>query len=543
MFSNLKKIFLNFYYKKKLINLNKQIFADSCHCDSKRIFLIEFNAFHNLHAVYSVFGNFYKKKFNCNIHAFFNYSLLSSSLQFSFINKIKWNIGNFFSLRNFGVYRSFGVKKIFRPSIDKNIRNFSENIFKKTFYKIRKKEDILNLKVHNILIGDLLYDTYLKSKITPTIDILSNDFKLFYIDFLKLFFFWYNFFKRNNVCGVATSHCVYSYAVILRIAKKKKVPAFILSTNYLSKFKNENYGGSINGNFINYKNEFKCINKIYKEEGIRESREILKKKFTGEFGAKVKMDYTDVSSFSKIKNNKKILVQNNKFKVLISTHDFFDAVHFYGKSFFPDFYEWLIFLCEVSKKTNYDWYIKNHPAYGGKYIKYQKFTDAIVKNLVQQYKHIKLIPNDISNKQLIAEGIGAVLTVYGTVASEYPYFGIPVLNASKLNPHCSYNFSRTPDSQRQYKRIIMNLNNLSVPKNARKQIIEYYFMRHLFVDENWLFKSYVLMLEKIGGYHNLQSYNFYKYWVNYCNKKLIKEVEIKIERFLTNKDPRLSIIN
>jgi hypothetical protein len=208
MFSNLKKIFLNFYYKKKLINLNKQIFTDSCHCDSKRIFLIEFNAFHNLHAVYSVFGNFYKKKFNCNIHAFFNYSLLSSSLQFSFINKIKWNIGNFFSLRNFGVYRSFGVKKIFRPSIDKNIRNFSENIFKKTFHKIRKKEDILNLKVHNILIGDLLYDTYLKSKITPTIDILSNDFKLFYIDFLKLFFFG-TIFLKETMYVVLLHHTVF----------------------------------------------------------------------------------------------------------------------------------------------------------------------------------------------------------------------------------------------------------------------------------------------------------------------------------------------
>ena len=73
--------------------------------------------------------------------------------------------------------------------------------------------------------------------------------------------------------------------------------------------------------------------------------------------------------------------------------------------------------------------IKNHPTYGGKYKKYQNFTNKITDDFVKQNNRIKLLPNDVSNKQLINEGIGAVMIVYGMVASEFPYFGIPVINA------------------------------------------------------------------------------------------------------------------
>ena len=145
----------------------------------------------------------------------------------------------------------------------------------------------------------------------------------------------------------------------------------------------------------------------------------MKKKLNGAFGTKVYLEYADKSSF--LKSNKKVryLKKNRKFKVLISTHDFFDAVHLYGRFFYSDFYEWLNGLSKIAKKTNYDWYIKNHPTYGGKYKKYQNFTNKITDDFVKQNNHIKLLPNDVSNKQLINEGIGAVMTVYGTVASDF----------------------------------------------------------------------------------------------------------------------------
>ena len=537
MILNLKNYILEFFYRRKFIRLNKKIFSKRVSKKSNKIFLVEFNKFHNLHVVYSVFSNYYKKNYNCTLQGFFNYSLLSAPLKFNILNQLKWTIGNFINLKTFAIYRSFGVDKIFKPNVDENILNSAENFYNKNFFKIKKKEDVLKLEVKNILIGDLLYDTYLKSRIIPTINIFSEDFKNFFLDFLKLYFFWYYFFKTNNVCGVVASHGVYSYGLILRIAENKKIPCFVLNTNYLSRSKSKNYGGSIIGDFTNYKNDFKYLKKNIQKKTFYKSKKILNQKFSGKTGVEVNMEYADVSSFSKNKK-KNALSKSDKFKVLISTHDFFDAVHLFGKGFFVDFYEWLIFLGKISAKTNYEWYIKNHPIYGGKFKKYQIFTDQIVNNIIKIFPHIKLLPNNTSNKQLIYEGLGAVLTVYGSVAAEFPFFGIPVLNASKLNPHCSYSFSKTPNSRKEYEYHILNLSTLSVPTNAKKEIIEYHSMRHM-VEENWLFGSYANMLKKIGGYHNLQTFSFYKYWLNYCDKSVIEESEKKINFFLKSGGVRL----
>ena len=44
--------------------------------------------------------------------------------------------------------------------------------------KIKTRQDILNIKLENIYIGDLIYDTYLAKKI-PTINPFEKIFKIF----------------------------------------------------------------------------------------------------------------------------------------------------------------------------------------------------------------------------------------------------------------------------------------------------------------------------------------------------------------------------
>ena len=61
-------------------------------------------------------------------------------------------------------------------------------------------------------------------------------------------------------------------------------------------------------------------------------------------------------------------------------------------------------------------------------------------------------------------------------------------------------------------------------------------MRHILRDKNWLFDDYDLMIEEIGGYHNLQSYRFYEFWINYCEKEKIKRAEENIRKFLNGDD-------
>ena len=60
----------------------------------------------------------------------------------------------------------------------------------------------------------------------------------------------------------------------------------------------------------------------------------------------------DPTDFDIFGNSKKLIFNNTKkLKILVATHCFTDAIHFYGKCLFPDFFEWLKFLGELSKNT------------------------------------------------------------------------------------------------------------------------------------------------------------------------------------------------
>ena len=69
-------------FKNKNFNTNGQI-------------LIEYNAFQSYHVPISYFSNYLKKKLNAEIFAFYNYSILISSLEISFLQKIRWYLANF----------------------------------------------------------------------------------------------------------------------------------------------------------------------------------------------------------------------------------------------------------------------------------------------------------------------------------------------------------------------------------------------------------------------------------------------------------------
>ena len=134
-----------------------------------------------------------------------------------------------------------------------------------------------------------------------------------------------------------------------------------------------------------------------KKIGINFSKKQIKKRFSGKIG--VDMNYSEKSAFTKFDKNKKILDTNDRLKVLICTHCFYDNPHAYGGNLFTDFYEWLTFLSKISHKTNYDWYIKPHPDY-------LPGTIENINIISRQFKRIKLIDQSTSFHQLAKEFLG-----------------------------------------------------------------------------------------------------------------------------------------
>ena len=91
---------------KKFKDLNKSLFVKKKY-KTKKKFLIEFNAFHDLHAIYSILTHYMNIKKNINVDAFFNYSLHSAPLNFNTLSEIKWTLGKIFILRKILYFSKF----------------------------------------------------------------------------------------------------------------------------------------------------------------------------------------------------------------------------------------------------------------------------------------------------------------------------------------------------------------------------------------------------------------------------------------------------
>lgn len=294
-----------------------------------------------------------------------------------------------------------------------------------------------------------------------------------------------------------------------------------------------------NTDFKNFsKNFFKLSSKVRKK-GLSISQDKLKKRLSGFAGVKYDL-ISKKSSFHKKKMTKQIK-KTNKIKILVCTRNFFDAVHVFGNQLFVDNLEWLNCLGRISNVTNYDWYIKTHRSYEGKFTKYQPKSNSTIHKIISQYPKFKILNPDYSHRQIVSEGIDFVITQHGSVGYEYAYLGIPVINSSLNNPQIAYNFNINPKTSIQFIKIIKNLKKIKISIN-KKRVSEFYFMRNLFQDKSWFFNDLNELMKSIDNWDGKYSYKIYNYFIKFINNKNnIKRIEKNLDNFLKSKDHVISI--
>jgi len=276
--------------------------------------------------------------------------------------------------------------------------------------------------------------------------------------------------------------------------------------------------------------QYKTYPKIFKKLKNKNKLILLaKKRLKLRFGGKIGVDmlYSTKSAWSLNYLSEKIIRKSNKIKILIVAHDFFDSPHSYGNNLFADFYEWLIFLRDISLNTDYDWYIKTHPDY-------TFGSREIIENFVKNNKKFTLLPSSVSHNQIIKEQINFALTIYGSIGVEYAAKGIPVINGSINNPHFYYKFNLHPKNIENYKKILYNLKKIKLKINCKK-VMEYYFMHNLYAQDNLLFGNSYELVSKVGGHKNLFNYKFYEYYLKKNTSHLQKNLTSSINSFITSK--------
>jgi hypothetical protein len=514
IFYKIIKIFLD-QNEKKFIDHNKVVFNKSRDKNKNNKILIEISFMQSSHIALSHFQKVLSQIYSAEPVGYyprFSLNLFKMLKLLVAIFKIK------------KIYQSFGINKFLNYNISNNKKNLAKNFSKKLLGEINSTIDLENLTIDGIWVGDLIYDEFLAIHKVATVNVKSEKFKKLLYEFSIIFFYWKDLFSKGDIKALAITHTCYFLGLPARIAIAFDIPVYqanIKNIYYLSKENIYAYN-----EFHTFKETFEKLDPETKKKGILQAKERLKLVFEGK--TNVDQHYIENSAFHQKKNSIKFLSGKNSIKVLIASHSFYDSPHGLGINLFPDFYEWLEFLGDLSNKTNYDWYIKTHPGV-------ESIDSQIINDFVSSYKKINLIPNHISHHQLIEEGINIVLTIYGSIALEYAAKNITVINASLNNPHVSFDFNLNPKTKQDYKNIILDLKSYVNANLFSDDVYKCYYMKYLYNKGNIFFKDYQSTINEIGGYKFQFTSKLYNYWRDYYNENINSKFDKNIKDFILSR--------
>jgi hypothetical protein len=356
----------------------------------------------------------------------------------------------------------------------------------------RLGQEIFDITVEDLSLGDIIYDSYNRFFLVPTA-ILDDPRMLAVIQrVLSVYFACEEFLNSHEVAAVFTDHAVYwSAAVLTRMAVRRGIPVYHVPYNSATivRLDPQMFHG-VPGDPVGFPAGYGCCKltlpyhlfaKLFaqlppeqREAGILRARKDLTARLTGAFDPNVLPGGTAYHPIEA--GSARLTKAGERPRILIMLHDFCDAPHAFRSHLFEDNYQWAVWMLERASQTPYDWYIKPHPnsahdpEMGAK-------NEEVLTELRARFPKVTFLPPTVSNLQLVSEGITAMFTGYGTVGHEFAYMGIPVVNAAD-NPHVNYGFNFHSRSVEELAGYVDCAADLRIEIDKR-EIEEYAYMRYI----------------------------------------------------------------
>jgi hypothetical protein len=417
------------------------------------------------------------------------------------VRRIYQLIFNFFLKRKWiKLYRAIGLCRAI--VLDKDdfflFTNKNKNKFKNKF-------DVFKIKKLKIVIGDLIYDTYLRFRDRPTLS-LNDSFFQYLIQksnriLLKLEWI-YNEYKPKYYFTGYTSYLQHGLPTRFFINKGINVYSGKNNSQLNKKLSKNDYK-----HIENYK-EF-LINfkkKKDKKNLIKIAKNKIRERFEGKGKIKKHNNYLKIDPFkldSKLESKYEKKLKN--IKGVIFFQDFFDSPHDWGEIIFPDFYEWIVYSLTIIRKYNLPIAIKPHP---NSYY-FSSSTKALVDRLMERYNNLLWLTPKLNNNFIFKN------IEFGISASGSVLFDLAMNNKIAIScgehPGKYYNFSKNINSIKQYRNILLNCNKLRKKKINKKNLFAFYYMyylnqnNHLKIKNNDFmlkFKSEIYSFKKIKGIYD-----------------------------------------
>lgn len=330
---------------------------------------------------------------------------------------------------------------------------------------LNSASDLEVISVSGVPCGDLVIDSYLRFRPSPRI-VLSD---LFLLQVL-----WQThrdvrraqrYFRSKKPHLYITTYTTYiEHGIAARVALQEEVQ--VISFGNFQEF------GKFHGrddffhtrNTLNYLRDFHLLPDPKPLIEIAERQ--LEARLAG--GIDIATSYMASSAYLKATNE----VPNVQDAVIVFLHDFYDSPHIYADLVFPDFWEWICFTLDTLNSKGIRCLVKPHP-------NQIALSDKVIYKLRKRFPEIKLISPDVTNRQLVDAGMGCAITVYGTVAHEMAYMGVPTISCAR-HPHIAFEFSRTAKNPTHYAELLGNaLAPITSPELMREQALQFFVMHNL----------------------------------------------------------------
>ena len=288
--------------------------------------------------------------------------------------------------------------------------------------KLRTPTDLLELEYHGIKIGDLIYDSIIRT--------YPGTFTVSHIGrkaFVQIFRAFYNvlinerLFARFPIKYVVTSHKVYiEYGVMCRVANKYGAAIYVKDGRDFSIYSSMS---DINRHRLRIDAADVDAALNQKDELVL-AEQFLASRLTGSLQQiDVKNAYLHKSSYTRSSLAKLLKMEAHKYTVFVVAHAFSDSPHASEFLAYPDYYLWLIdTLSVLDKVKDINVCVKAHPSaimWG---------EQGAVRKLLQDIggNNFHLLPENY-NMASTKDIADCIVTAQGTAALEYSCFGIPAI--------------------------------------------------------------------------------------------------------------------
>ncbi len=349
--------------------------------------------------------------------------------------------------------------------------------------QLQRQPGHVRLQIRGIEVGDLIVDSYLRFRPAPKFDISDIFVRRLIWQALRDVRNAQSFFGTSKPRWYLTSYTTYlEHGIPARVA--------LAYGTEVRSFGNLNcFGKRLTQQDSYHTRDFSGYRSIFdgldrQESRLSEARQQLEMRLSG--GIDAAISYMEKSAYA---NGGQELPAGLSGAAVIFLHDFYDSPHTNPDMVFDDFWQWVTFTIKIFTESGVGFFVKPHP-------NQIALSDEALKRLKADSPGLKFLTGDVSNCELVKAGISCGITMYGTVAHELAYMGVPTIACAR-HPHHSFDFCRTARTLSEYRSLLETYKVMPISKEEmQRQALAFYYVHnnlHLDRDERELQQAYATL--------------------------------------------------